>query len=504
MRIGRRLPRLHCILLAGVLAGCALTPPPPSPRPTAPGPENAGSPPTRTQPSPSTWLGFDAQERHRSDGKLVFAHYFTPFPISLDNLPGNQDYYARNYLRPDGESGKFARYGGFLRDRPLPRAPRAGDWVQDDLRTEIAQAQSAGIDGFSLDILDLTGVHWERVNRLMEAASQAGDFTIMLMPDMTASTGRAGYQDLARSMALLAASPAAYRDSRGRVVIAPYKAEERPASWWAEFLREMKDRYGLEVALLPVFHDPAAHMPAFRDISWGFSYWGVRNPQALAEEPDWAARAHALGRLWMAPIAVQDFRPAQAIFDEAANTSTLRTSWATATQQDADLAQLVTWNDYGEGTSFAPSEAHGYAFLSLSAYYAERFRTGHGPNLRRDAVYLTHRLQDSGLRPTSQQQTATLRGGTPPVNQVEVITLLTAPAQVTVWVGESTYSYRAPAGPNVQTFPLALGRIRAAVHRNDSLVVDACSSREITGSVAVQDLQYHATMGLAGHTPRCS
>lgn len=502
MRNGRRLAGLPSLLLTVIVAGCALNAPP-SPAPPSSAPPSSALP-APSQPTSSELLSFDLPERSGADHKLVFAHYFTPFPISLDNVDPGQDYYARHYLRSDGEGGKFARFGGFLRDRPVPRPPRSGDWVLDDFRTEIAQAQAVGIDGFSVDVLDLAGVHWERVNRLLQAASTAGDFTIMLMPDMTASAGRASYQDLARAMAGLAANPAAYRTAEGRVVIAPYKAEERPVSWWTDFLTEMRTQYDLDVALLPVFHDPAVNMPLFREISYGFSYWGVRNPQALAEEPNWAAQAHAMGRLWMAPIAVQDYRPTQAIFDEAANTSTLRTSWAQATQQDADLAQLVTWNDYGEGTSFAPSEAHGSAFLSLSAYYAAGFRSGHSPTIRRDAVYLTHRLQDYRLTPSSQQQMATLRSGTQPVNQVEVVTLLTAPAEVTVWVGESTYRYQAPAGPHVQTFPLAIGWVRTAVRRDDSLVVDACSPQSVNASAAVQDLQYHAAMGVAGHTPPCS
>ena len=60
-----------------------------------------------------------------STAKLVFAHYFPPFPISIDNVDPSNDYYARNYLTIDGENGKYAQYGGFLRDRPVPRQPLA-------------------------------------------------------------------------------------------------------------------------------------------------------------------------------------------------------------------------------------------------------------------------------------------------------------------------------------------------------------------------------------------
>jgi hypothetical protein len=48
--------------------------------------------------------------------KKVFAHFFSPFPISIDNKAPDQDYYARNYLQPQGENGKFNKSGGYIRE----------------------------------------------------------------------------------------------------------------------------------------------------------------------------------------------------------------------------------------------------------------------------------------------------------------------------------------------------------------------------------------------------
>jgi len=61
--------------------------------------------------------------------KKVFSHYFSPFPISIDNLPASEDYYTTQYINPYGENGKHAAYGGYLRCRPPPRAPvNSTDW----------------------------------------------------------------------------------------------------------------------------------------------------------------------------------------------------------------------------------------------------------------------------------------------------------------------------------------------------------------------------------------
>src|SRR6202521_4996032 len=64
-----------------------------------------------TMPAPDALFG---------SSKKVFAHYFYPFPLSVENKPASDDYYNRNYLSPKGENGKWAANGGFLRQRPLP------------------------------------------------------------------------------------------------------------------------------------------------------------------------------------------------------------------------------------------------------------------------------------------------------------------------------------------------------------------------------------------------
>src|SRR5271163_5102182 len=95
------------------------------------------------------YLPFNLLER--DSPRKVFAHYMPGLPISIDNKDGDEDYYAKQYLTTNGENGKHAAYGGFLRDRPLPRAhSNLPDWQLADLRTEIGQAQSVGIDGFAV------------------------------------------------------------------------------------------------------------------------------------------------------------------------------------------------------------------------------------------------------------------------------------------------------------------------------------------------------------------
>ena len=70
----------------------------------------------RAAPSRSPWpFERPPLKALRRSPRKVFAHYFSPFPISIDNRDPESDYYARGYLSVDGERGKHRAYGGYLR-----------------------------------------------------------------------------------------------------------------------------------------------------------------------------------------------------------------------------------------------------------------------------------------------------------------------------------------------------------------------------------------------------
>lgn len=441
-----------------------------------------------------------------AEPKLAFAHYFPPYPRSIDNLDPNGDFYATHYLSPDGMDGAYAAFGGLLRDRPMPRPPRPeANWRQLDLAEEIRQAASAGIDGFSVDILTTYGSReWiaSIPTQLLQAAEEVSPhFRIMLMPDMNGELGRITPQQLASEISLLAASRAALRLVDGRLVVAPYVAEIRPVSWWREFIAAMKFRHGLDVALVPVFLDASAETIAmFSPITFGMSSWGGRNPafNPVGGFPlDTIRRVHDLNQLWMQPVSVQDYRPSGQIYDEAENTTNLRHTWQIAIDGDADWVQIVTWNDYSENSGIAPSVRHGSALLDICSYYITYFKESSPPVIKDDRVFLTHRTQLIGATPSGPQtRLARLReGGTPGRDAVEALSFLTAPATVTILVGPSKTTCHAPAGISTCVAPINQpgpdgSTVSVELSRDNRSVLDLHSPYTIVANPSVQDLSY--------------
>ncbi|WP_330333684.1 glycoside hydrolase family 71 protein [Streptomyces sp. NBC_00536] len=452
---------------------------------------------------PTGALPFDlpAAAELRSGGKLVFAHYFTPYPLSLDNASADTDYYTRNYLTPAGENGKHERYGGLLRDRPLPVRPQEGDWELADLRQEVRTARAAGIDGFTLDLLSLSGPNWDRANLLMEAARSVDPaFKVMLMPDMT-SLNADDPAVLADALAALGKAPAAHRLGDGRLVVSPFKAEARDVAWWTGVLGLLESKHGIRTAFVPLFLDFGANNARFAPISYGFSEWGSRSYVGQDGATGDVRRAHGTGKIWMQPVSVQDARPNQGIYDEAGNTATLRATWAHAIDDGADWVQLTTWNDYSEGSQFAPSLHNGHTYLDISSYYLARFKTGAWPEIVRDTLYLTSRTQFAAADPTGGQSLlmSPRKGSAAPRDAVEVLSFLTAPATVRTDTGGARGAYRAPGGVHAQLLTLRPGTSSAEAVRDGTTRTAVTLPYAVDRGAGVQDLQYYGAT--SGRTP---
>ena len=474
-RKGKKAPRL------AVVTSIEQTPPGPTP---APSPEPTPEPTPTPTPPPSGGA---------ADG-TVFAHYFPPYPISIDNAAPKNDYYARNYLTIDGENRKHASYGGLLRDRPVGRAPLGGEWRLEDMRTEVRNAKSGGIDGFTIDILNLSGRNWDATRVLMQAADLEGDFDLIPMLDMTSLRSETAAQ-IADAMAVLLAHPSARKIGRD-YVLSSFCAECRSVSWWAELIDELERRRGLPIKFIATFIGFSDNLiESYAPVSYGAGTWGTRNPAMVGSARNWAAKAHSLGLTWMQPVAVQDARPRSSVYAEAQNTEVLRMTWDRAIRDGADFVQIATWNDYSESTTIAPSTAHGNVFLELTKYYADWFRSGTAPAITSDHLYVTHRVHHWDAEPTSgikNMRPVLGNSAVKPRDTVEALVFLTAPAWVTVTSGSQTITVTRPAGISTVLVPLGVGTVSSSASRGGAVVTSVTPPHTVTHSPVVQDLQYFA------------
>lgn len=438
----------------------------------------------------------------RASPKKVFAHYFSPYPISLDNKEPDQDYYAKHYLQPTGENSKFAYCGGFLKERPLPQPPRPADadYELANFEQEVRRAAAIGLDGFTYDILNTTGTHWNRLLKLLDAAANVDpEFRIVLMPDMTSTYEGSDMEAQATfvdSIAAVAAHPAVFHGEDGKLLLAPFAADKRSPAWWAATLQALAED-GIDAELWPVFVSPwsQATMNFQTEVSLlGTSSWGPATVPGATDYAKNATDAHALGLQWMAPVRPQDSRPKDLIYSEAGNTQTMRLLWDAALAGDAEWVQLITWNDYSEASEVSPSSDTQWALFDLTAYYVTWFKTGEQPPIVRDAIYYSHRLHATTAEPDlTLQESAyeSVNGGTP-LDEIELLAFLTAPATLEIEVAGNVSSMEAAAGIQSFRVPLVEGTPIFRIVRDGSTVAATDSAFPISNTITYQDMLYRS------------
>jgi hypothetical protein len=422
--------------------------------------------------------------------RKVFAHYFYPFPLSIDNKPADGDYYNVQYLNPKGENGKHAAIGGYLRQRPLPVGPNpATDGRLQNVETEVRMAIARGITGFTIDVMSgkEAADSSSHLNMLLTAAKTVDPrFKIVVMPDISAL--KADADAVSQIIAAAAASDAAYRLEDGRLVVSAFNAGLNPPAWWQSIFDQLNAR-GIKVAFVPTFLGWSAQAASFAGISHGFSDWGTATAASSENMKSDPSLAHgSYGKLYMMPVDPQQYRPKGSMFWEAGNSATYRSAWMSAINAGADWVQLVTWSDFSESSEVEPyTDATlrtdiGTGFYNLTGYYAAWFLTGVQPPITHDVIYFFYRREITNAAGPAQSAPNKLTGSAPAENNIELVSFLTSPATVAITIGGRSFKQDAAAGISSFKIPTAPGIPQFALSRNGAEVFSFKGPVQIYGA----------------------
>jgi Glycosyl hydrolase family 71 len=385
--------------------------------------------------------------------KKVFAHYFYPFPLSVGNKSASDEYYNVNYLNKNGESGKWSANGGFLRQRPLGVGVSSDSkWQLLNMQREVRMAIARGITGFAFDVLSAKEASGgdTHLQRLLSAAQTVDPrFKILVMPDIAALKSDA--EGVVSSIAAVAPSPAAYRLDDGRLAVSAFNAGANSPDWWVGVIAQLKMR-GIAIAFVPTFLGWKGQAGAFAPISYGFGDWGTATASAsesMKGDPEMAHRNY--GKIFMMPVDPQQYRPKDAAYWEAGNSSAFRNAWMSSISGNADWVQLVTWSDFSESSEIEPyTDATlrtdiGTGFYDLNAFYATWFLTGKQPLITHDVLYYFYRREPTDAAGPAQSAVNKIVNSSPQ-DDIELLAFLTTPGELKIAIGGHTSAQNAPAG----------------------------------------------------------
>lgn len=404
-----------------------------------------------------------------TDKKVIF-HLYAPLGVTIDNAPEKQSYYAKTWMLPAGEGGKYAESGGAMRDMPISKAPYPGVWLRTSAAETIRYAQQFGVDGFGVNLMSAGTSHSKFYNAIRdEAAANFKDF--LVIPSVDASDGASLHKDkpaLINVVASFLTTPNAWVQPNGSVIVASFQAEKHDAAWWADLAAQLKVKTGKTVEFMHVFNSyTAANLTKAGKSAFAGPWSPGTDPAKAVTQTGIANTARATGAKFLAPIQAQNVRPRRdwgGWFDESLNTQALRAYLKLGIDLKADVLHGVTWDDFYEGSQFRPSVARGTAALQILAYYAEWWKTGKAPQILKDTIIVSHRNQTLDAKITGPQTffmtQNTSRGTISPVrNYVEVLTYFTKPQKVTLKIGTNTHVYDAPAGEFAKAFPAIPGQV---------------------------------------------
>ncbi len=443
----------------------------------------------------------------------VAAHYFTQFPRRVGtNVP---DYYQNYYLRPGAietpvqpSPPDHRVYGGFTRDIPWieeASPTTSGNWELYDMKVEVRQGIAAGLDGWTIDLLGLSNYHWDRTNRMCQAADDVNtedgsNFWVVLMPDGTAGSTfgvRSGtVVDVDASADLLADKIHEIDFNRsclykpgGRLLLGIYGPEQVPSGYtkstggtfttadrpafWARVKSRLETTHSTPTDLWMCYVDTwtAAHCaPAFDSIAHGHGRWGDRDVDTTSSDTNTNRSAaqycwDTYAKPWMHFGAPGDTRPREADWRgtqdyrtwESHGSRQFDASWKAAigdiSHRAADFQQVVTWNDLTEHAHISPSRNHKWVWCDLNTWYVTRYKKGAYPAIIRDGLYLFHRIHrsDVTINPsTLQTRFSVTAPGTAIKNEIEIRAFLTAPATIEVMAdGVVIGTHSGLAGDNI-------------------------------------------------------
>jgi hypothetical protein len=442
----------------------------------------------------------------RASKKKVFAYYFPPFPVSVENKAPAVDYYSQWQYSLNSKGGAYD-----LRDRPIGRDPRTqANWKQLDFEVEIRRAIEVGIDGFIWEYHDsATDQRFDQLPALLAAAKAVDPgFKIMLSPDFPTTAG-ASPDPVVTIVARVKSDPSIYRLDDGRIVLAPFYPERQPTAWW-DSVHDTLAAQGADTALVPIFLSwgGGTEKSDWNSHVYGYSSWGTRWVSGTGTYTKDSQAAHARGRIWMQPVAFEDTRSYDGRYWEASNSGLLRSSFETAIQSGADWVAMITWNDYTESW-MSPSQQRGYAVTDVASYYIDWFKTGKAPAITQDALYYVHRSQRtdapfsaSPIGRNGSPVTMKVPNGDPASDQVELVAFLTTAGKLVITQGSTVRTMDAAAGVVSFKVPIVAGTTPVfQLQRAGTTVQTITSKTPIKSQVTFQDMMYHAGGGLSCTRP---
>jgi hypothetical protein len=363
-----------------------------------------------------------------------------------------------------------------------------------DLRDEIRQAQSRGIDGFVLNCGNWTKEpkYPTITTRIFDAAVSLGtDFKLFFSADnlplddtVVMISEFYNHPNMFRYEGRPVLSTFGGNDETGKTLLVALTAAGKPVTFVPFFYPKGRDKR---------FSDAnVAQLIAENSYVDGYFWFGAggRGDEIARLSLRIGQAWQQAGKLYMAPVTpyYRGLGPDNYRGYESRGFEGMALQWEAAIAAGAQWVEIVTWNDWGESTyvgSFGlPNDTEIWAnhwgpllshegYLAASEYYIRWFKTG----VRRidgDNLYWFYRLAPRSQpgRPLPGNDTLGFPAGVADFeDRIFASAFLTQPAQVRIESGDQRYEFSVPQGVHHLSAEFTKGPQRFLVERDGRTVL---------------------------------
>jgi glucan endo-1,3-alpha-glucosidase len=420
----------------------------------------------------------------------------------------------------------------------------------DQYKAEIQSAQSMGIDGFGLDVMNGTEEYHTAISAMFKAAEQLNSgFKLFFEFD----SGHPGRElDYVALMKQYAQSPY-YYTVNGKAMMGSYAADgvartpQASVEWWQSNIIAPVQSAGIGVYFVPTtfaqlglkgYGDVSTtrtEIANWQSIAQGLSMWQIQKSPIGGGLPVLERQATALhdaGKSWMGTVAahywVRSFhsvpswywepgKPAAAdntngTYYEHAGGQGLAQQWQSIIDvQKPEWVMLLTWNDVNESYMEPVDDYKKYkngtasgaplgwykpqiGMDELSRYYIQWYKTGSKPQITADSLFYNYRTHSYKLTAAKDNREPVKIGNGPIGDDIYVTTALTAPATLEVTSGGQTSKFNVAAGIAHTVLPFNTGSQSFSLWRNGTKLTGVAGEPVVD---AIDFYDYWPTTGFA-------
>lgn len=398
-----------------------------------------------------------------------------------------------------------------------------GSGSLEGYKQDIRDAQEMGIDGFALNLGDWNKNYQQNVKRIFQAANELQtDFKLFLSPDGCCGLNNLHIIEMFRKYA----RDPGYFYYENRPFLSAYSGAQKP-DWWLKAILQPLDSLGFTPYFVPYFYPEGySAKPDESDISslynnsWkylldGYFYFGAAAlPEAIANSGEVvAAFMHNHGKTYMAPVSPYYWGSKQTnagrrFFDYKGGEG-LSMQWESIiNNQKPEWVELVTWNDWDEGSYFSPiddiskywnynaSKTPGFykthkGFAELNKYYIEWYKAGNKPVINQDQLFVFYRTHPKDLETPADKKGLVKKQFGNVQDEIYITTLLKEPTELIVTSGKKQTKLKQEAGISHTRVLFYPGEQKFELKRKGNVIL-SLQGEEIQDEIKEYNFQYYS------------